>query len=55
MEGLSAPCSVWTQGDSEIRQTIDVLVRHGVAVTSTLAVLESYAMDESEIDRACRC
>jgi imidazolonepropionase-like amidohydrolase len=38
-------------GDSEIRQTIDVLVRHGVAVTSTLAVLESYAIDESEVDR----
>ena len=38
-------------GDSDIRQTIDVLVRHRVAVTSTLAVLESYAMDESEIDR----
>ncbi len=38
-------------GDSDIRQTIDALVRHGVAVTSTLAVIESYASDESEIDR----
>jgi imidazolonepropionase-like amidohydrolase len=38
-------------GDSDIRQTIDALVRHGVAVTSTLAVLESYAIYESEIDR----
>jgi imidazolonepropionase-like amidohydrolase len=38
-------------GDSAIRQTIDALVRHGVAVTSTLAVLESYAIYESEIDR----
>jgi imidazolonepropionase-like amidohydrolase len=38
-------------GDSGIRQIINVLVRHGVAVTSTLAVLESYAFDESEVDR----
>jgi imidazolonepropionase-like amidohydrolase len=38
-------------GDSDIRQTIDALVRHRVAVTSTLAVLESYAIYESEIDR----
>jgi imidazolonepropionase-like amidohydrolase len=37
-------------GDSDIRQTIDVLVRHGVAVTSTLAVLEGYAIYESEVD-----
>jgi imidazolonepropionase-like amidohydrolase len=37
-------------GDAYIRKTIDVLVRHGVAVTSTLAVLESYAIDESDID-----
>jgi imidazolonepropionase-like amidohydrolase len=37
--------------DSDIQRTIDTLVRHGVAVTSTLAVIESYAMDESEIDR----
>jgi imidazolonepropionase-like amidohydrolase len=37
-------------GGSDIRQTIDTLVRHGVAVTSTLAVIESYALDESEID-----
>jgi hypothetical protein len=37
--------------DSDIRQTIDALVRHRVAVTSTLAVLESFAIYESEIDR----
>jgi imidazolonepropionase-like amidohydrolase len=37
-------------GDSEIRKTIDVLVRNGVAVTSTLSVIESYAIDESNID-----
>jgi imidazolonepropionase-like amidohydrolase len=37
-------------GDSEIRRTIDVLVRRGVAVTSTLAVIESLAMDESGLD-----
>jgi imidazolonepropionase-like amidohydrolase len=37
-------------GNSEIRKTIDVLVRHGVAVTSTLAVIESYAIDESALD-----
>jgi imidazolonepropionase-like amidohydrolase len=37
-------------GNSDIRKTIDVLVRHGVAVTSTLAVIESYAIDESAID-----
>jgi imidazolonepropionase-like amidohydrolase len=37
-------------GDSHIRQTIDVLVRHSVAVTSTLAVFESYAIDDSDID-----
>jgi hypothetical protein len=37
-------------GDSDIRQTIDMLVRHGVAVTSTLAVIESYSLDDSEID-----
>jgi imidazolonepropionase-like amidohydrolase len=35
---------------SDIRSTIDVLVRNGVAVTSTLAVIESYAIDESAID-----
>ena len=38
-------------GDAEIRRTIGELVRHGVAVTSTLAVFESYAMDGSEADR----
>jgi imidazolonepropionase-like amidohydrolase len=37
-------------GDADIRHTIDVLVRQGVAVTSTLAVLESYAAAESDID-----
>jgi imidazolonepropionase-like amidohydrolase len=37
-------------GDSRIQQTIDVLVRDGVAVTSTLAVFEAYAIDESDID-----
>jgi imidazolonepropionase-like amidohydrolase len=37
-------------GNSDIRKTIDVLVRHGVAMTSTLAVIESYAIDESAID-----
>jgi imidazolonepropionase-like amidohydrolase len=37
-------------GDAPIRQTIDVLVRDGVAVTSTLAVLESYGIDEFDID-----
>jgi imidazolonepropionase-like amidohydrolase len=38
-------------GDAEIRRTIGELVRHGVAITSTLAVFESYAMDGSEADR----
>src|SRR5262249_28720429 len=37
-------------GDAEIRRTIDALVRHRVALTSTLAVIESYAMSESELD-----
>jgi imidazolonepropionase-like amidohydrolase len=37
--------------DARIRNAIDELVRHGVAVTSTLALFESYAMDTSEIDR----
>ena len=36
--------------DSNIRQRIGALVRDGVAVTSTLAAIESYAMDESAID-----
>ena len=36
--------------DSDIHQIIGVLVRHGVAITSTLAVLESYAIDESMVD-----
>ena len=34
-------------GDSAIREVIGDLVRHGVAVTSTLAVLESYTGDQS--------
>lgn len=37
--------------DSRMRQTIDALVRQRVAVTSTLAVLESFAIDQSEVDR----
>jgi hypothetical protein len=37
-------------GDAEIRRTIDVLVRHHVALTSTLAVIESYAMSEGAVD-----
>jgi imidazolonepropionase-like amidohydrolase len=37
-------------GDRDIQQTIDMLVRHGVAITSTLAVIESYASDELDID-----
>jgi imidazolonepropionase-like amidohydrolase len=37
-------------GDVEIRRTIETLVRRGVAITSTLAVLESYAMDQSSVD-----
>jgi hypothetical protein len=37
-------------GDPDIRQLIDMLVKHGVAITSTLAVIESYASDESDID-----
>jgi imidazolonepropionase-like amidohydrolase len=37
-------------GDSEIRQTIDTLVRHSVAITSTLAVLESYTGAASAFD-----
>jgi imidazolonepropionase-like amidohydrolase len=41
-------------GDSDIRQTIDSLVRHGVAVTSTLAVLESYTGTASAIDARVR-
>jgi len=38
-------------GDAEMHRTIDVLVRRGVAVTSTLAVFESYAMDALDVDR----
>jgi imidazolonepropionase-like amidohydrolase len=41
-------------GDSEIRQTINMLVRRGVAVTSTLAVLESYTGAPSAIDARVR-
>ncbi len=36
--------------DAEIRRAIDTLIRRGVAVTSTLAVFESYAIDESALD-----
>jgi imidazolonepropionase-like amidohydrolase len=38
-------------GDVDMRRTIDALVRHHVAVTSTLAVFESYAMDARDVDR----
>jgi Amidohydrolase family len=38
-------------GDARIRTTIDQLVRRGVAITSTLAMLESYAIDANDIDR----
>jgi imidazolonepropionase-like amidohydrolase len=37
-------------GDAEIRETIRQLVVHGVAVTSTLAVLESYTGDDEAFD-----
>jgi hypothetical protein len=37
--------------NSNIRQQIDTLIRDGVAVTSTLAVIESYAIEESVIDQ----
>jgi imidazolonepropionase-like amidohydrolase len=36
--------------DVAIRQTIETLVRRGIAVTSTLAVLESYATPDGDID-----
>ena len=38
-------------GDADLRRTIDALVGPGVAITSTLAVIESFAIDEKEIDR----
>ena len=38
-------------GDADMRRTIDTLVRNRVAVTSTLAVFESYAMDALDVDR----
>ena len=41
-------------GDSDIRQTIAALIRHGVAVTSTLAVLESYTGADSAVDARVR-
>lgn len=34
----------------DTRRTIEVLVRHNVALTSTLAVIESYAINESDVD-----
>ena len=37
-------------GDAEIRETIRQLVVHGVAMTSTLAVLESYTGDDEAFD-----
>jgi imidazolonepropionase-like amidohydrolase len=37
-------------GDSDVRQTIEALVRHGVALTSTLAVLDSYTGSEATVD-----
>ena len=37
-------------GDAEVRNVIRDLVRHGVAVTSTLAVLESYTGDTTASD-----
>jgi len=37
-------------GDAAIQRTISELVQHGVAVTSTLAVIESYAGRDSAID-----
>jgi imidazolonepropionase-like amidohydrolase len=37
-------------GGSDIRQTIVALVSHGVAVTSTLAIYESFAYDDHMID-----
>jgi imidazolonepropionase-like amidohydrolase len=36
--------------DADIRRAIDTLIRRGVAVTSTLAVFESFAIDESTLD-----
>jgi imidazolonepropionase-like amidohydrolase len=41
-------------GDVDIRQTIDSLVRHGVAVTSTLAVLESFTGGDAAFDPRMR-
>jgi imidazolonepropionase-like amidohydrolase len=37
-------------GDSAVRQTIEALVRHGVALTSTLAVLDGYTGSEATVD-----
>lgn len=36
--------------DPEIRRTIDLMVRNKVALTSTLAIIESFAIDESAVD-----
>jgi hypothetical protein len=38
--------------DGEIHRLIADLVRHGVAVTSTLAVFESFTDDDSVLTRA---
>jgi len=37
-------------GDSDVWQTINALVRHGVALTSTLAVLDSFTGNEATVD-----
>jgi imidazolonepropionase-like amidohydrolase len=37
-------------GDADIRETIRQLIRHGVAVTSTLAVLESFTGNDEVFD-----
>src|SRR5262249_3594303 len=36
--------------DLEMRRTIDALVRRRIPITSTLAVIDSYAMNETEVD-----
>jgi imidazolonepropionase-like amidohydrolase len=37
-------------GDADVRETIRLLVGHGVAITSTLPVLESYTGDDAAFD-----
>src|SRR5262249_36142915 len=37
-------------GDSDVRRTIVTLIRHGVALTSTLAVLDAYTGNEATVD-----